>query len=170
MPSTEETEVALPAEVPEGLPVPSDPKAVFLGGLFVLAVLAAAYVAQEIVLPFVFAIFLKLLLQPALRVLVRLRVPRILAALFLILALFGTIVGLGTTISGPARTWASKLPEGIPRLEERLSFIEIPVNTLQRFLQQVEDIGQIGTFIECGGPSERPNPSDAVIHWDPKLR
>jgi hypothetical protein len=28
----------------------------FLGGLFVLSVLAAAYVAREIVLPFVFAI------------------------------------------------------------------------------------------------------------------
>ena len=100
-------------------------KSYSLGGLSVLAVLAVAYVAREIVLPFVFAIFLKLLLQPALRVLVRFHVPRVLAALLLILALFGTIVGLGTAISGPARTWAAKLPEGIPRLEERLSFIEL---------------------------------------------
>ena len=52
MASTEqETVVVLPAEVPEGLPVPSDPKVVFLGGLCVLAVLAAAYVAQESPLP-----------------------------------------------------------------------------------------------------------------------
>jgi hypothetical protein len=50
----------------------SDPKVAFLGGLFVLAVLAAAYVVSEIVLPLVFAIVLKLLLQPALRVLERL--------------------------------------------------------------------------------------------------
>ena len=68
--------------------------------------------------------------------------PRILAALLLILALFGTIVGLGTAISGPARTWAAKLPEGLPRLEERLSFVRAPINTLQRFLQQVEDFGE----------------------------
>jgi predicted PurR-regulated permease PerM len=152
----QETEVVLPVEVPEDLPVPSDPKVVFLGGLFVLAVLAAAYVAQEIVLPLVFAIFLKLLLQPALRVLVRLHVPRILAALLLILALFGTIVGLGTAISGPARTWAAKLPEGIPRLEERLSFIEIPINTLQRFLQQVEDIGQTTPGPNAAAPLRGP--------------
>jgi predicted PurR-regulated permease PerM len=152
----QETEVVLPAEVPEGLPVSSDPKVVFLGGLFVLAVLTAAYVAQEIVLPMVFAIFLKLLLQPALRVLVRLRVPRILAALLLILTLFGTIVGLGTAISGPARTWAAKLPEGIPRLEERLSFIEIPINTLQRFLQQVEDIGQTTPAPNAAAPLQGP--------------
>ena len=140
------------------MPLPTDPKVVFLGGLFVLAVLAAAYVAREIVLPLVFAIFLKLLLQPALRVLVRLHVPRILAALLLILVLFGSIVGLGAAISGPARTWAAKLPDGIPRLEERLSFIEVPINTLQRFLQQVEDIGQTG-----------PSPNAATLEQGPTI-
>ena len=44
------------------------------------------------------------------RILERMRVPRILAALLLILALFGTIVGLGTAISGPAGTWAASFP------------------------------------------------------------
>jgi predicted PurR-regulated permease PerM len=51
---------------------------------------------------------------------------------------------LGTAISGPAGTWAAKLPEGIPRLQERLSFMREPINTLQRFLQQVEDFGGTG--------------------------
>ena len=51
---------------------------------------------------------------------------------------------MGTAISGPARTWAAKLPEGIPRLEERLSFLRAPINTLQLFLQQVENIGETG--------------------------
>ena len=140
-PTDQETEVVPPAEEPEEMPLPSDPKVIFLGGLFVLALVATAYVASEIVLPLVFAIILKLLLQPALRISERLRVPRILAALLLIIALFGTTVGLGTAISGPAGTWAAKLPEGIPRLQERLSFMREPIDTLQRFLQQVEDFG-----------------------------
>jgi hypothetical protein len=38
-----------------------------------------------------------------------------------------------------AGTWAAKLPEGIPRLQERLSFMREPIDTLQRFLQQLED-------------------------------
>ena len=130
-----------PAEQPEEMPLFSDPKVIFLGGLFVLALLATAYVASEIVLPLVFAVILKLLLQPAVRILEQLHVPRILAALLLILALFGTIVGLGTAIAGPAGTWAAKLPAGIPRLQERLSFMRQPIDTLQRFLQQVEDFG-----------------------------
>src|SRR5271169_1664502 len=140
----QETKVVLPAEVLEEMPLPSDPKVTFLGGLFILALLAAAYVASEIVLPFVFAIVLKLLLQPAFRMLERLHVPRILASLLLILALFGTIVGLGAAISSPARTWAAKLPEGIPRVQERLNFMREPINTLQQFLQQVEDFGETG--------------------------
>jgi predicted PurR-regulated permease PerM len=102
-PSDQKTDVVLPAEVLEEMPLPSDRKVTFLGGLFILALLAAAYVASEIVLPLVFAITLKLLLQPALRVLGRLHVPRTIAALLLILTLFGTIVGLGTAISVPAR-------------------------------------------------------------------
>src|SRR6202035_3821337 len=70
-----------------------------------------------------------------------LHVPRIFAALALILALFAAIIGLGTAFSGPAATWAAKLPDGIPRLQERLSFLREPINTLQRFLQQVEHFG-----------------------------
>jgi len=135
-------EVVPPAEEPEEMPIPSDPKVIFLGGLFALALLAAVYVAAEIVLPLVLAVVLKLLLQPAMRLLERWHLPRILAALLLILAVFGTIVGLGAAIASPASTWAAKLPQGIPRLQERLSFLQAPINTLQRFLQQVEDYGQ----------------------------
>ena len=38
---------------PEEMPLPSAPKIIFLGGLFVLALLATAYVASEIVLPLI---------------------------------------------------------------------------------------------------------------------
>jgi predicted PurR-regulated permease PerM len=79
-----------------------------------------------------------------------------LAALLLILALFGTIVGLGTAISGPASTWGAKLPEGIPRLQERLSFMRAPINTLQRFLKQVEDIEGTGPSPNAAASAQGP--------------
>ncbi len=150
--SDRETETAPADELLADMPLPGDPKIIFLGGLFALALLAAAYVASEIVLPMVFAFILKLLLQPIFRFLERLRIPRALAALLLILALFGTIVGLGTAISGPAGDWAAKLPEGIPRLEERMSFLRAPINTSQQFLQQIEDIGATGAQPQAVGP------------------
>lgn len=152
-----EAETVSPAEPSDEMPLTSDPKVIFLGGLFTLALLATAHVAGEIILPLALAIILKLLLQPILRALERLRIPRMFAALMLILALFGTVVGLGTAISGPAGTWAAKLLEGIPRLQERLSFLRDPINTLQQFLQQVENIGSTGARPEAaasaGGPT-----------------
>jgi predicted PurR-regulated permease PerM len=151
--SDREAETTPAAELLADMPLPSDPKTIFLGGLFALALLAAAYVASEIVLPMVFAFTLKLLLQPLFRFLERLHVPKALAALLLILALFGTIVGLGTAVSGPARNWAAKLPEGIPRLEERMSFLREPINTSQQFLQQIENIGATGARPDTAGPS-----------------
>jgi hypothetical protein len=60
----------------DDLPIPSDINAVFLGGLFLLAMLAACYVAAEIVLPIVLAFVLSLVLQPAMRVLERVYLPR----------------------------------------------------------------------------------------------
>src|SRR6476620_11109206 len=94
-------EVVPPVEEPEEMPLPSDPKAIFLGGLFSLALLAAAYVAREVIMPLVFAIVLSLLLQPALRLLERLRIPRTLASLLLILVLLGTIAFQVRPAAGP---------------------------------------------------------------------
>jgi len=156
LPTDQGTEFVPPAGEPEDHPLPSDPKAVFLGGLFVLALLVSAYVASDIVLPLVFAIVLKLLLQPVMRVLERLHIPRLLAALLLILALFGTIGGLGTAVSGPAGAWAAKLPEGIPRLEERLSFMRAPIDSLRRFWLKVEDVGGTGPSSNAAAPAVAP--------------
>jgi predicted PurR-regulated permease PerM len=127
-----------PADEQVEMPPPFDPRGIFQGGLFMLALLAALYAAREIVLPVILAFILNLLLQPALRMLERLRVPTMLGALLLIGLLFGTVVAFGTALSGPAGSWAAKLPEGVPRLQEHLSFLRAPIETVRQFLQQAE--------------------------------
>src|ERR1700751_5579295 len=107
---------ASPAADEDDMPIPSDIKAVFLGGLFLLAMLAACYVAAEIVLPIVLAFVLSLVLEPAMRALERLRLPRGIAAMLIILVLFRTLGGLGAALSGPAASWVEMLPTGIPKL------------------------------------------------------
>jgi predicted PurR-regulated permease PerM len=133
-------------------PLASDPRSIFQGGLFVLALLAALYAAREIVLPVVLALILNLLLQPALRMLERLRVPKMLGALLLIGLLFGTIVAFGTALSGPAGSWAAKLPEGVPRLQEHLSFLRAPIEAVRQFLQQAE--GYVSGDASTAGPAQ----------------
>jgi predicted PurR-regulated permease PerM len=137
-PETPSTDIE-PEELPE-LPVPTDIKAVFQGGLFLLAVLAACYLASEIILPVLIAFVLMLVLQPAMRLLEKLYLPRLVAALAIIIVLFGSFVGLGAALSGPAVSWAQKHPEGLPRLQERLTLLSKPIQTLQKLLHQAEGL------------------------------
>ena len=128
------TEAAEEAE----MPLPSDPRTFFLGGLFALGVLAALYVASSVILPVVFALVLNLLLQPAVRLLGRLHLPRAVGALLAVLLFIGALVGLVAALSVPAATWAERLPEGIPRLEAHLQVLKGPIQALQKVIQQAE--------------------------------
>jgi predicted PurR-regulated permease PerM len=130
------TEAADEAE----MPLPANPQTFFLGGLFALAVLAALYAASAIILPVVLAFVLKLLLQPAVRLLERAHLPRAVGALVAILLVIGALVGLVAALSVPAATWAARLPEGIPRLEAHLVVLKGPIEALQKVIQQAEQV------------------------------
>ena len=120
------------------MPLPSDPRTFFLGGLFGLAVLTALYVASSVILPVVLAFVLNLLLQPAVRLLGRLHLPRAVGALLSILLVIAALVGFVAALSVPAANWAERLPEGIPRLEAHLRVISGPIQALQKVIQQAE--------------------------------
>ena len=147
-------EIEAPLEDLEDLaemPLPSDANTFFLGGLFALALLTAAYVAGEIALPLAFAITLNLLMQPVMKMSQRLHVPRALGALLVILIVFATIIALGAAISDPAGAWMAKLPEGIPRLQQRLSFLDAPIDTLQTLLKSIDGFGAVGAARTSAG-------------------
>ena len=149
---TQQPEIEAPEELLADMPLPSDAKTFFLGGIFVLATLTAAYVARDIVLPFIFAVMLNLLMQPALGALERLRTPKALGAILLILVVFATIVGIGAAVSGPAEAWIAKLPEGIPRIQQQLRFLDAPIDTLRRFLAAANNFGAQGLQQSSPGP------------------
>jgi len=132
-------------DIGRDLPLPTDPKTVFLGGLFIIALLVVCNLAVEIVLPLVCACVLKLLLQPAVRGLERVWVPRPVAALLSIALLVGLLVAFGTIVSAPAGSWFSKLPDVVPRLEQRLSVLKRPIDALDEQLKQIESFGRTPT-------------------------
>jgi predicted PurR-regulated permease PerM len=148
-----------PAEQVE-MPLPSDLRTSFQGGLFFLAFLAALYAARDIVLPVVLAFVLALLLQPPVRMLDRLRLPRVLSAFLLIVVLLGTVVAFGTALSGPAASWAEKLPQGIPRLQEHLSFLRAPIDAVRNFLHLAEGYVSGQPPSTAGATAPQP-PADA---------
>ena len=122
------------------MPLPSDAQTFFLGGLFALGVFAVLYLASAIILPVVLAFVLNLLLQPAVRLLGRLHLPRAVGALFTVLLVIGALVGLVAALSVPAANWAERLPQGIPRLEAHLEVIKGPIHALQKVIQQAEQV------------------------------
>ena len=120
------------------MPLPSDARTIFLGGLFGLAVLAALYAASEIILPVVLAIVLKLLLQPFVRVLDRLGVPRGIGALIAVVLMLAALAGLISALTGPAASWAGKLPSALPQVEQKLAFLHRPIAAVQSLFGEAE--------------------------------
>jgi predicted PurR-regulated permease PerM len=122
--------------------LPQDVRSVMLSGIFVLLVFYTLYATGEITIPLVFAILFKLLLQPGVRLLERLRFPVPVAALAMIALLFALLAGAGYLLSGPAASWMQKAPESLPRLEDRLSVLKQPIEELQQATQRVEQLAQ----------------------------
>ena len=113
-------------------------RTIFLGGLLGLAALAASYAAAEIVLPILLAFVLNLVFRPVLRLLLRARLPQPLAALIIVLSLVALFIAAAVLLSGPISGWIGRLPETLPRIEQRLSFLSRPIKSLQGALQHVE--------------------------------
>jgi len=111
--------------------------------LTILAVLYTLYFAADIILPFVLALVLSLLLSPATRFLCdRLRLPRMLAAVLLIVVLFSAIGGIGYAISVPARGWIEKAPQSLPELQKKLVFLRKPIDMFEGGMAQMQRLMQ----------------------------
>src|SRR6185295_14057598 len=104
------------------------------------------HAASEIILPVIIACIFKLLLQPAMRLMERCHLPRLISAILLMAALLGMLVILSTGLSVPARSWAQKLPSDLSVLQERITTIRAPLKPIEKILDRAEDMT---------GPSDR---------------
>ena len=111
-----------------------------------LAVLYTLYFAADIILPFVLALVLGLLLGPPVKFLhKKLHLPRMLAALVLIITLFSAIGALGYAISVPATNWIAKAPQSLPTLQQKLGFLREPIDMFQGGMAQLGKLMHQGT-------------------------
>jgi predicted PurR-regulated permease PerM len=107
-----------------------------------LATVAALKFGQPVVVPVLFAMFLALLLSPAVELLARRRVPRVLAATLVMTALLA-LVGAALSVTWePAREWLDTAPATLDKLERKL-------RPLTRFIAKVESVStQAGRMTE----------------------
>ena len=139
--TTETVKRREPTDPRDEMPLPTEPRTIFLGGLFFMAFLAVLYVAAEIILPVILAIVLKLLLQPLVRVLERIHVPRGVAAAVAVLLLVVALAGTASALAGPAAAWAGKLPDALPQVRDKLAFLQRPIDAVQNLAKQLESFG-----------------------------
>jgi predicted PurR-regulated permease PerM len=135
--------IPLPPEAQERLaemPLPRNLQTLLLTGIFGILLLFALYFTGEVVLPIIFAFILYLVLQPLMRGAARLLIPKPLAALLVILVIFGGVGALGFTLSGPAADWISKAPGSLRRIEDRLFLLKQPIADLQSVTTQIDKI------------------------------
>lgn len=124
---------------PQPMPLPSDFKTMLLAGIFILLALTLMNVASSIVIPVVLAVIFKLVLQPVLRFLTRLYLPRYIAAAAIVICLIASVIGMGTLLSGPAASWGEKVPKSLPQMQEQLKFLKKPVEDTQKMLVKADD-------------------------------
>jgi predicted PurR-regulated permease PerM len=129
-------------EAVEAQALPRKMRSVAITGIFVLAIFYTLYFTAEIAIPLVFALLFKLLLQPGVRVLGRLKVPQPLGALAMIILLFAVLGGGGYLLGGPATAWLERAPDSLPRLEEHLRVFTRPIQQVQEATKQVEQLAQ----------------------------
>ena len=99
---------------------PFDVRSVALTGLFILAAFYTIYFLRAVLLPIVLAWLLSYLLRPIVRTLSRIKIPPMLGAALILLALL-SIVMLGVSaLAVPASGWLAKAPSGLQELQHKL--------------------------------------------------
>jgi predicted PurR-regulated permease PerM len=119
-----------------------DLHSLLLGGVFLLLLFFALYLASAIVLPIVLGFVLSMVLQPPMRWLLRYRVPRAIGALLITVLCCGAAVGVAATVSAPAVQWVAKVPEGFWRLEAHLYVVKRSLQSIQRITKDVEKLAE----------------------------
>lgn len=129
----------------DDMPLPHNPQTIFLGVLCVFATLAVLRVSAEVALPVVIALVLKLLLQPLVRLMERIRVPKALGALVSVVLLLGLFGVLGTILSRPATQMVRDAPALVEKLQNQVQSAHGFVDRLKPMLEPLGLSGDTGS-------------------------
>jgi predicted PurR-regulated permease PerM len=99
-------------------------------GLFTIALLWSAQVSQPVLVPVLLAWIIATILLPIVRFVHRHRVPRVLSAILLAVALLTAIVGLLALLAAPASSWLGRASELRQLLQGKLQMLTQPLALL----------------------------------------
>jgi predicted PurR-regulated permease PerM len=141
-----------------------DIRSVSLSGLFVLATFYTLYFARDFILPILLAWILSSLLAPIVRLFKRVHVPEPLSALFIILALLGTLSLGAYRLSDPAAAWIQRAPQSLSGVRAKLQRIMRPVQGVQETTKEIEKMTTLGKDEEATAVEiKKPGLAEVVL-------
>ena len=112
--------------------------------LATLAVLAAAWAAQGLILPILLAMFFAMIGNPILRGLRRLYVPRFVGALLVLIGGLAATAALAWQLAGPVRGWIEEAPRQLRSLTPRLEQMAKPVQSASAAAESIARVADVG--------------------------
>ncbi len=140
-------EVAATDPVTSAVPTPQEPlwsTHTLLWAIFLLALMAVVFVSRTLLFPIVMAVFLALLLMPAVAGLRRLRIIEPIGAAIVIALTLGAVGGLFVYLQEPAAKWIGEGPQKLRGLENKVRELIRPVTAVTGATERVAEIASGG--------------------------
>ena len=141
---------------------------IVLATIMAIATVSILYFLRELFIPMVLAILLSFVLAPGTRLLQRLRFPRFVAALVVVLLAFGVISILGTVLASGMRDLADNLPRYQVVLRDKVHTLkgltagsrtlDQASNVLQDLSKELRSSTPSKPDVEAGPPEKPPLP------------
>jgi predicted PurR-regulated permease PerM len=120
--------------------------AICLAGLLMICIITGLYLARAFFLPITMAFIVGTMLSPAASFLERLRIPRALAAVLIVVAASAGAAFMVGLIASPAIEWSGKLPELGAMLKEKLHVFDRPLALWQQLQSTIGGPDTLTTF------------------------
>jgi predicted PurR-regulated permease PerM len=120
--------------------------AICLVGLLLICIITGLYLARAFFLPITMAFIVGTMLSPAANLLERLRIPRALAAVLIVVAASAGAAFMIGLIAAPAIEWSGKLPELGAILKDKLRVFDRPLALWQELQSMVGGPDTLSTF------------------------
>jgi predicted PurR-regulated permease PerM len=138
--------------------------------LSTLAVIAACYLAQDIITTIMLALLFSLLFSPLAGALQRLHLPRVLASGLIVLAIIGASAGALYALTQPAKDWIGKAPAAIHSVAQRFKEWRGPVQQAQKASESLSDLtGNANANAQQVVVKDASNPLTALAAGTPRV-
>ena len=102
----------------------------------------ACYLAQDVLVPLVLGMLLALLLSPVVSLFERMRIPRALGSLIMVLLIVGGVIEAVSKLAQPAQAWVADAPATFQSMENRLRHLRAPFKKVREAGEKLEHLAQ----------------------------